>query len=123
MFAAKHRLQMKRDHMTGVKPRLQEGSGIPASPYKSLAQMAQHFRIPLYSTGGKSDAKQVDIQGEFFEPRFANRDKRESMEPEADALSRARAFVQSARGSVPQSRLLPGIRGRILETYPEIRRS
>jgi trimethylamine--corrinoid protein Co-methyltransferase len=176
----------------------------------AVAQMAQHFRIPLYSTGGTSDAKQVDVQaayesamssllvamsganyihdiaglmefdltvsyeklviddeilgmcqrvlrgievnddslaldlmlekgpgedflgeehtvrhmrGEFFEPRLANRDKREAMEPEADALSRARAFVQSVRASGAQSRLLPDIRGRILEKYPEIRRS
>jgi len=187
------------DHLSGPIER--------AMVNAAVAQMAQHFRIPLYSTGGTSDAKQVDIQaayesamssllvamsganyihdiaglmefdltvsyeklvvddeilgmcqrvlrgievdedslaldlmlekgpgedylgeehtvqhmrGEFFEPRLANRDKRESMEPEADALSRARAFVQSVRESVPQSRLLPDIRGRILETYPEI---
>jgi trimethylamine--corrinoid protein Co-methyltransferase len=62
------------------------------------------------------------MRGEFFEPRLANRDKREAMEPGTDALSRARAFVQSVRASEPQSRLLPDIRGRILETYPEIKR-
>jgi trimethylamine--corrinoid protein Co-methyltransferase len=173
----------------------------------AVAQMAQHFRIPLYSTGGTSDAKQVDVQAayesamssllvamsganyihdmaglmefdltvsyeklvidneilgmcqrvlrgievdddtlaldlmlekgpgedylgeehtvrhmrsEFFVPRLANRDKREAMEPESDALSRARAFVQTVRSSEAESRIPADLRGRILEKYPEI---
>jgi hypothetical protein len=48
------------------------------------------------------------------------RDKRETMEPESDALSRAKAFVQTVRSSEAQSRLPTDLRGRILERYPEI---
>jgi len=31
----------------------------------AVSQMAQHFRIPLYATGGTSDAKEVDIQAAY----------------------------------------------------------
>jgi trimethylamine--corrinoid protein Co-methyltransferase len=31
----------------------------------AVSQMAQHFQIPLYSTGGTSDAKSVDIQAAY----------------------------------------------------------
>jgi len=31
----------------------------------AVAQMAQHFQLPLYSTGGTSDAKQVGIQAAY----------------------------------------------------------
>ncbi len=31
----------------------------------SVAQMAQHFSLPLYSTGGTSDAKEVNIQSAY----------------------------------------------------------
>jgi trimethylamine--corrinoid protein Co-methyltransferase len=31
----------------------------------AVAQMAQHFELPLYSTGGTTDAQQVDIQAAF----------------------------------------------------------
>jgi len=31
----------------------------------AVAQMAQHFRIPLYSTAGTSDAKQVNVQAAY----------------------------------------------------------
>ena len=31
----------------------------------AVAQMAQHFEIPLYSTGGTTDAKEVDIQAAY----------------------------------------------------------
>ena len=31
----------------------------------AVSQMAQHFEIPLYSTGGTSDAKEVDIQAAY----------------------------------------------------------
>jgi trimethylamine--corrinoid protein Co-methyltransferase len=31
----------------------------------AVAQMAQHFRLPLYSTGGTSDAKTVDVQAAY----------------------------------------------------------
>jgi trimethylamine--corrinoid protein Co-methyltransferase len=31
----------------------------------AVSQLAQHFEIPLYSTGGTSDAKEVDVQAAF----------------------------------------------------------
>lgn len=31
----------------------------------AVSQLAQHFEIPLYSTGGTSDAKEVDIQAAY----------------------------------------------------------
>jgi trimethylamine--corrinoid protein Co-methyltransferase len=174
----------------------------------AVAQMAQHFELPLYSTGGTTDAKEVDIQAayesamssllvamsganyihdiaglmesdltvsyeklvldneilgmcqrvlrgievsdetlatdliiakgptedymmedhtldfmrdEFFVPRLANRDKREMMQPDDDALARAKRFVQQVRSSPPTSRLAPQIRENVLETFPEIK--
>jgi len=173
----------------------------------AVAQMAQYFELPLYSTGGTSDAKEVDIQaayesamssllvamsganyihdiaglmeadltvsyeklfmdneilgmcqrvlrgievnddtlatelmiekgpgkdflgeehtvrhmrGEFYEPRLANRQKRESMEPRSDALSRAKGFVRQIREQPSESRLQGDIRSKVLEAFPEI---
>jgi trimethylamine--corrinoid protein Co-methyltransferase len=31
----------------------------------AVAQMAQHFEVPLYSTGGTTDSKEVDIQAAY----------------------------------------------------------
>jgi len=174
----------------------------------AVAQMAQYFRLPVYSTGGTSDAKEMDVQAayesamssllvamsganyihdiaglmeadltvsyeklvvdneilgmcqrvlrgievtdetlatdliiekgpardflaephtirfmrtEFFEPRLANRERREAYRPEASALARARAFVAEVRGQPAESRLDPAVRRRILERFPEIR--
>jgi trimethylamine--corrinoid protein Co-methyltransferase len=167
----------------------------------AVAQMAQHFEIPIYATGGTSDAKEMDIQaayesamsganyihdiaglmeadltvsyeklvvdneilgmcqrvlrgievtgetlaadlmiakgpgkdyiadehtvrhmrGEFFMPTLANRDKRESMEPGSDALSRAKAFVKAVRERPRESRLPPDVRAEVLAAHPEIR--
>lgn len=174
----------------------------------AVSQMAQYFEIPLYSTAGTSDAKDVNIQAayessmsnllvamsganyihdaagltefdltvaydklvmddeilgmcqrvlrgievnddtlateliiekgpgdnfmaeehtvrhmreEFFFPRLANRDKREDLKPDDDALSRAKEFVQEIRGSDYESQLEPAIRRRILGMFPEIR--
>jgi trimethylamine--corrinoid protein Co-methyltransferase len=173
----------------------------------AVAQMAQYFDIPLYSTGGTSDAKAMDVQatyesalssllvamsganfihdiaglmesdltvsyeklvvdneilgmcqrvlrgievnddtlatdlmiekgpgqdfmteehtvrhmrGEFFIPRLANREKRESMSPGDDALARARRTVREMRLSPPPSRLPSQVRARILSSFPEI---
>ena len=33
--------------------------------HAAVAQMAQHFELPLYSTGGCSDAKEVDVQAAY----------------------------------------------------------
>jgi len=174
----------------------------------AVAQMAQHFEIPLYSTGGTTDAKEVDIQSayesamssllvamsganyihdiaglmesdltvsyeklvmdneilgmcqrvlggievsdetlatelmiekgpgkdfmmedhtlrhmrrEFFVPDLANRQKRDSMSPDADALSRAKAMVDEIRFSPRSSRLSTSQRSELLSSYPEIR--
>ena len=173
----------------------------------AVSQMAQHFEIPLYSTAGTSDAKEVDVQAayesamssllvamsganyihdiaglmefdltvsyeklvidneilgmcqrvlrgievneetlgtammvekgpgqdflaeehtvrhmreEFFVPRLANRDKREQMKPNTDALSRAKQIVGQIRASEPESRLTAHIRQQILKAFPEI---
>jgi len=173
----------------------------------AVSQMAQYFEIPLYSTAGTSDAKQVDIQAayesamssllvamsganyihdiaglmeedltvsyeklvmdneilgmcqrvlrginvndetlavdlmiekgpgndylaeehtvrhmrdEFFMPQLANREKREKLNEQSDALSRAKTFVQTLRGSNSASCLRAAVRQEILERFPEI---
>lgn len=45
------------DHLGGAIER--------AMIHAAVAQMAQHFEIPLYSTGGTSDSKSVDIQSAY----------------------------------------------------------
>jgi len=176
--------------------------------HAAVSQMAQYFQLPLYSTAGTSDAKDVNIQAayesamsnllvaasganyihdaagltefdltvsyeklvmdneilgmcqrvlrgievddetlgteliidrgpgqdflgeehtvrhmrdEFFVPRLANRDKREFMEPDSDALSRARAFVRDMRNGEPESKLESSVRERVLAAFPEIK--
>lgn len=173
----------------------------------AVSQMAQYFEIPLYSTAGTSDSKEVDIQAayesamssllvamsganyihdiaglmeedltvsyeklvmdneilgmcqrvlrgievnsetlaidlmiekgpgndylaeehtvrhmrdEFFMPRLANREKREEMEAQSDAFSRAKAFVKSIRRETGSSRLNQSVREEILRKFPEI---
>ena len=174
----------------------------------AVAQMAQHFQLPLYSTGGTTDAKAMNVQaayesalssvlvamsganfihdasglmesdltvsyeklvidneilgmcqrvlrgievddetlaaglmiekgpgedymmeahtlehmrGEFFVPRLANRDKREMMQPDEDALARARRLVQQVRAEPPARRLDAEVRQQILKAFPEIK--
>jgi trimethylamine--corrinoid protein Co-methyltransferase len=169
--------------------------------------MSQHFEIPLYSTAGTSDAKEVDIQaayesamssllvamsganyihdmaglmeedltvsyeklvmdneilgmcqrvlrgievtdetlatdlmiekgpgtdyvaeqhtvehmrGEFFNPRLANRSKREAYSSDDNALARARAFVNQVRTEHTGSCLDAATRKTILKEFPEI---
>jgi len=176
--------------------------------HAAVSQMAQYFQLPLYSTAGTSDAKDVNIQAayesamsnllvaasganyihdaagltefdltvsyeklvmdneilgmcqrvlrgievddetlgteliidrgpgrdflaeehtvrhmrdEFFVPRLANRDKRESMEPDSDALSRAKAFVRHMREGEHESKLEASVRERVLAAFPEIK--
>ena len=173
----------------------------------AVSQLAQHFELPLYSTAGTTDAKQVnsqsayesamssllvamsganyihDIAGlmefdltvsyeklvvdneilgmcqrvlrgievndetlamdlmiekgpgkdylgehhtvqhmrrEFFMPKLANRDKRDSLMPDDDALSRAKQFVENIRVHKPVSRLGNDVRETILEAFPAI---
>ena len=175
--------------------------------HAAVSQMSQYFDIPLYSTGGTSDAKEVGIQaayesamssllvamsganylhdiaglmeadltvsyeklvmdneilgmcqrvlrgievdddrlgtgliiakgpaqdflaeehtirymrGEFYQPRLANRQKREAYTPDESALARARARVSEVRTSQAQSRLDPDVRARVLEAFGEI---
>jgi len=176
----------------------------------AVAQMAQHFELPLYSTGGTSDAKSVNVQAayesamssllvamsganyihdiaglmesdltvsyeklvvdneilgmcqrvlrgievtdetlaadliiakgpatdymteehtvrhmrsEFYVPRLANRQKRESLEPDETALARAKAFVDRVRKEEHTSRLPADVRSRVLERFPAIERA
>jgi trimethylamine--corrinoid protein Co-methyltransferase len=173
----------------------------------AVSQMAQYFHVPLYSTAGTSDAKEVDIQAayesgmsnllvamsganyihdaaglmefdltvsyeklvmdneilgmcqrvlrgievnddtlatdliiekgpgkdflaeehtvrymreEFFFPELANRQSREGLSPQSDALSRAKALVRRIREAEHESRLPPSIRKQILGAFPEI---
>jgi len=52
-------------------------------------------------------------------PQLANREKREELNEQSDALSRAKTFVQMLRKS--NKRCLPtAIRQEILERFPEI---
>ena len=174
----------------------------------AVAQLARHFELPLYSTAGTSDAKEMDVQaayesaissllvgmsgadyihdaagltefdltvsyeklvvdneilgmcqrvlrgievnddtlgldlllekgpgkdflgeehtvrhmrGEFFMPRLANRQKRESYDSSQSAIARAKAFVAEVRQRAPERRLGEDVRRRILETFPGIR--
>jgi trimethylamine--corrinoid protein Co-methyltransferase len=48
---------MTMDHLAGPIER--------AMINAAVAQMAQHFQIPMYSTGGTTDAKEVDAQAVF----------------------------------------------------------
>ena len=48
---------MTMDHVGGAIER--------AMIHAAVAQMAQHFELPLYSTGGTSDAKEVDVQAAY----------------------------------------------------------
>jgi trimethylamine--corrinoid protein Co-methyltransferase len=61
------------------------------------------------------------MRKEFFFPKLANREKREELEADDDALSRAKAFVQEVRKNETESLLDSDIRERILDMFPEIR--
>jgi trimethylamine--corrinoid protein Co-methyltransferase len=60
------------------------------------------------------------MRGEFYMPQLANRDKRESMAPDSDALARARAEVARIRGLAPASRLPAATREAIQRFCPNI---
>ena len=176
--------------------------------HAAVAQMAQHFELPLYSTGGCSDSKEVDVQAayesammsllvamsganyihdiaglmeadltvsydklvidddilgmcqrvlrgievtdeslaldlildrppgqdylgeahtvehmrsEFFNPRLANRQRRDAPDAADNAAARARAFVEEVRAQPPSVLIEGGVRQRLLERFPEIR--
>jgi trimethylamine--corrinoid protein Co-methyltransferase len=188
------------DHVGGAIERAMVNAG--------AAQMAQHFQIPFYSTGGTTDAKSVDVQAsfesamssllvamsganyihdiaglmetdltvsydklvvdneilgmcqrvlrgievdddrlatelmiekgpgkdflteehtirymreEFFMPKLANRDKRESMSAEEETLARARRKVAEIRAAKGGSKLDAQVRAELLRDFPEIR--
>jgi len=175
----------------------------------AVAQVAQHLELPLYSTGGTTDSKVVDVQsayesamssllvamsganyihdiaglmeadltvsfdkmvvdneilgmcrrvlrgievtdetlaadliiekgpgkdfldsehtvrhmrGEFFDPGISNREKRDGAYRGDDALPRARNVVEELRARDCEPLLEPGLRSRLLEAYPAIRR-
>jgi trimethylamine--corrinoid protein Co-methyltransferase len=60
------------------------------------------------------------MRDEFFQPRLANRNKREEIQASSDALAKAKAFVKSIRQSKSDCRLKPGVRQEILATFPEV---
>jgi len=190
---------MTMDHVGGAIER--------AMLHAAVAQMAQHFGLPLYSTAGTSDAKSVGIQAayesamssllvamsganyihdiaglmetdltvsyeklvmdneilgmcqrvlrgievnddtlavelivdkgpgedflaeehtvrhmrkEFFMPQLANREKRELLVPDSDALARAQSYVREVRERPFESRLQSARRRQVLAAYPEI---
>jgi trimethylamine---corrinoid protein Co-methyltransferase len=173
----------------------------------AVSQLAQHFEIPLYSTGGTSDAKNVDIQAayesamssllvamsganyihdiaglmesdltvsyeklamdneilgmaqrvlrgievnddtlavdvikrkgpgqdflaeghtveymrsEFFVPTLANRAKRDMMQPNDEALDRAKTYVAEMRSKQPESKIPAEVRSNILGEFTDI---
>ena len=173
----------------------------------AVAQLAQHFKLPLYSTGGTTDSKAVDVQAsyesamssllvamsganyihdiaglmeadltvsyeklvidneilgmcqrvlrgievndetlatdlmiekgpgadylaeehtvrlmrqEFFMPKIANRERRDSLQPDDNGSARARKVVAEVRKTAGESQLKPEVRNRILERFPEI---
>ena len=61
------------------------------------------------------------MRKEFFFPLLADRDKRETVPTPADALTKARRFVDAVRGATPRSCLAPDVRERILKAFPAIR--
>ena len=61
------------------------------------------------------------MRQEFFRPRLANRDKRETRQSGDDAISRARAFVKSVREAPRKSLLGPDLSKKLLAQFPEIR--
>ncbi len=60
------------------------------------------------------------MHDEFFMPDLANREKRDSMTPDSDALSRAAAVVARLRRTPAAGRLAPDIRQTLLQTFPNI---
>lgn len=61
------------------------------------------------------------MREEFFVPKLANREKRESLKTGSDALSRARMFVVNVREKECSSRLESAVRQQILKMFPEIK--
>jgi trimethylamine--corrinoid protein Co-methyltransferase len=62
------------------------------------------------------------MRDEFFQPRLANRDKREEIQASSGALAKAKAFVRAIRQSKSDCHLKPGVRQEILAAFPEILR-
>ncbi len=68
-----------------------------------------------------TDEHTIDhMHDEFFMPQLANREKRESLTPDSDALSRAAAKVRDLRRNPADSRLTPQIRETLLSDFPNI---
>lgn len=63
------------------------------------------------------------MRNEFFVPKLANREKRESLQAGSDALSKAKMFVKTVREKDYGSCLEPAVKEQILKAFPEIKRS
>lgn len=61
------------------------------------------------------------MRDEFFEPAISNREKREAGYQGGDALHQAREFAQSLIREKAEPLLVPEVRRRVLEAFPEIR--
>ena len=60
------------------------------------------------------------MRSEFYFPKLANRDKRESLE-NPDALSAARRFVAELRAEEASTCLEEATRARVVDAFPELR--
>ena len=58
------------------------------------------------------------MRSEFFVPKLANRDKRDTMQPGSDVMSRAKARVTELRSANPGSQLPADVREKILQKFP-----
>jgi hypothetical protein len=61
------------------------------------------------------------MRDEFYTPELANREKREALGEEDDAIGRAKCIIESVRSEKPESRLPADIRAKIIESLPELR--
>jgi trimethylamine--corrinoid protein Co-methyltransferase len=64
----------------------------------------------------------LHMRGEFYEPTISNRTKRESAGESGDALSMAKKRAAEILSREKSPLLANGIRNRLLDTYPQIRR-
>ena len=62
------------------------------------------------------------MRQEFFQPKLANREKRDEPGADDDAMKRARKFVSAVRKSKAKGLLSEETRARILREFPEIRK-
>ncbi len=87
----------------------------------AVSQLAQHFEIPLYSTGGTSDALEVDIQASY-ESAMSSHEKRETQGRKTPAET-VKQYVDTIRCEKRVPCIEKTVRDRILQRFPEIKKS